>query len=150
MNYFLSGNENKYDIHEKKFQIAFDFIKREGLADLPECTIDLGEGVKASIQHYITSPKTDIPFETHEHFIDLQYMIEGEEMVGCCAREGLAESVKYDAERDITFYFDPELYGMIYLRKNEFVLLMPEDAHKPRCIAKEAVSVKKIVVKIPV
>ena len=53
-----NGLEYKYDFTANKFRIAFEFLKRKDLADLPVGWIELGEGVRASVQRY-TSFKWD-------------------------------------------------------------------------------------------
>ena len=144
------GNEYKYDLSAKKFRLAFEFLGRDGLADLPEGWVELGEGVRASVQHYVTSPAEELKYETHEKFFDVQYLIEGEELLGCRPRQGLEVSEPYSTENDVTFYAEPERGGCVYLRSGDFVIFAPEDAHKPRCAAGAPMAVKKIVVKVPV
>ena len=144
------GNEYKYDLTAPKFQTAFAFLRGSDLAELPEGWIELENGVRASVQHYVTSPAEELQFETHEKFFDVQYLIEGEELIGVRDRTGLQEKAPYDPVTDNTFYFDPALTGAALLHAGEFVVLAPEDAHKPRCLAGKAMGVKKIVVKVPV
>lgn len=144
------GSEHKYDLTEKKFQTALAFLKREDLADLPEGWIELDNGVRASVQHYTTMDAATLDFETHEKFFDVQYLIEGVELIGVVGREGLVEKTPYDSTNDVTFYEEPVLSGAVLLRAGDYVILAPEDAHKPRCLAGEAMPVKKIVLKVPV
>lgn len=47
-------------------------------------------------------------------------------------------------------YETPERAGRALLRAGDYVVLAPEDAHKPRCLAGSAMPVRKIVVKVPV
>lgn len=144
------GTEYKYDLTAAKFQTAFAFLRRGDLAALPEGWIDLSDGVRASVQHYTTMDAATLDFETHEKFFDIQYLIEGEELIGCVSREGLVVKTPYHTDNDITFYEEPALSGSVLLRAGDYVVLAPEDAHKPRCIAGTAMPVKKIVVKVPV
>lgn len=146
----IIGNEYKYDLSAPKFQTAFDFLHREDLAELPVGWIELENGVRASVQHYTTMPAETLDFETHEKFFDVQYVIEGVEMIGVVGRSGLVEKISYDEENDITFYETPALSGAVLLNAGDYIVLAPEDSHKPRCIAGEAMPVKKIVVKVPV
>lgn len=144
------GSEYKYDLTTPKFQIAFAFLHREDLKELPVGWIELGHGVRAGVQHYTTMPAHELDYETHENYFDIQYLVEGEEFVGCVSREGLAVKIPYNAGNDITFYEEPQFCGNVLLHAGEFVVLAPEEAHKPRCIAGEAMPVKKIVLKVPV
>lgn len=144
------GLEYKYDLAAPKFQEAFRFLHREDLAELPEGWIDLAHGVRASVQHYTTMDAATLDFETHENFFDIQYLIEGDELIGVVDRTGLVVKKAYDTENDVAFYEEPALSGAVLLRAGDYVVLAPEDAHKPRCIAGKAMPVKKIVVKVPV
>lgn len=140
----------RLDYSGSRFQRALAFLKREDLAELPEGWIELGDGVRASVQHYTTLPANELLFETHERFFDVQYLVEGTERIGVCARKDLAVKVLYDMEGDITFYHEPTFSGDVLLCAGDYVVLAPEDAHKPRCIAGQPMKVKKIVVKVPV
>lgn len=144
------GANTRYDITGSGFARVFAFLEREDLATLPEGWIELGDGVRASVQHYTTLPANALAFETHERFFDVQYLVEGIEQIGVCTRVGLAIKDPYDVEADITFYREPQLSGSVLLRAGDYVVLAPEDAHKPRCAAGQPMQVKKIVVKVPV
>jgi YhcH/YjgK/YiaL family protein len=145
-----NGSEYKYDFTEKKFQVAFELLKRKDLADLEPQWIELGEGVRASIQRYDSFAWNANRFETHEKYFDVQYVIEGSEYCGVCKRDGLKVAIAYDAENDITFYDEPEHSGKVLLDAGDFIVLGPEDAHKPRCAVDKPMPIKKVVVKVPV
>lgn len=146
-----NGLEFKYDLSEKKFRIAFDFLKRKDLAELPVGWIELGEGVRASVQRYDSFGWDENRFETHEKYFDVQYVIEGMEYCGVCKREELGPvAVAYDEANDIEFYEEPVHSGKVFLNAGDFIVLAPEDAHKPRCAVDKPMPIKKIVVKVPV
>lgn len=130
--------------------MAFAFLRRADLETLSEGWIDLEEGVRASVQHYATMPADTLDFETHERFFDIQYLVEGIELVGFVDRNRLDVKVPYNPESDITFYEDTAHAGAALLHAGDYVLLTPEDAHKPRVAAGEGIPVKKIVMKVPV
>jgi hypothetical protein len=98
---------NKYDLKQPKFQTAFAFLQRDDLTALPEGWLELENGVRASVQHYTTTLASEPKYETHERFLDIQFMAAGEEWIGCTRREGLTIETPYDAENDITFYQVP-------------------------------------------
>ena len=90
-------------------------------------------------------------FETHEKFFDVQYVIEGMETCGVCDRsECKTVAIPYNEAKDVTFYDEPEHFGIVFLNAGDFIVLGPEDAHKPRCAAEKQIPIKKIVVKVPV
>lgn len=141
---------NKYDMNAPKFRTAFAFLQRGDLAELPEGWVELEHGVRASVQHYTTAPAQELKFETHERFFDIQFIVKGEEWLGCASRDGLCEETPYNKENDVTFYETPDVGGGVYLKAGEYAVFAPEDAHQPRCIGSKATSVIKIVVKVPV
>ena len=150
MNWGTVGQEYEYDLSEEKFQKAFAFLHRNDLAGLEPGWIELGDGISVSVQHYVTAPADQLKFETHNKFFDIQYLIEGREFVGCCARAGLNTCIPYDDENDIEFYDEPDHSGEVLLEAGDYAVLSPDDAHKPRCAAGEPMAVKKLVIKVPV
>ena len=148
---FKKGLEYKYDFTQKKFRIAFAFLERADLAQLPVGWIELGEGVRASVQEYDSFLWDANRFETHEKYFDVQYVVSGKECCGVCKREELGPvAVPYDEANDIEFYEEPSNYGRVFLNAGDFIVLAPEDAHKPRCAVDRPIPIKKIVVKVPV
>ncbi|MFA6934289.1 MAG: YhcH/YjgK/YiaL family protein [Sphaerochaetaceae bacterium] len=144
------GREAKYDFNEPKFKVAFEFLKRKDLKNLPEGWTELGHGVRAGVQHYTTAPRKEQVFETHDKHFDVQYLIEGTEIIGVVDRSLLKAKGPYDKADDCTLYEDPAAFGEVLLNEGDFVIVAPEDAHKPRCAASKPMAVKKVVVKIPV
>ena len=148
---FKAGQEYKYDFTAPEFRTAFGFLHRTDLADLPVGWIQLDNGVKASIQRYDSFRWDENRFESHEKFFDVQYVIEGMEICGVCDRSECKNvAVPYDEDNDVTFYDEPGHFGTVFLNAGDFIVLAPEDAHKPRCAAGESVPIKKVVVKVPV
>ena len=146
-----NGSEYKYDFSARKFRVAFEFLKRKDLADLEPQWIELEEGVRASIQRYDSFGWEENRFETHEKYFDVQYVIEGMELCGVCDRsECKTVAVPYNAGNDVTFYEDPEHWDTVFLNAGDFIILGPEDAHKPRCAADKQMPIKKVVIKVPV
>ena len=140
----------KYDYLAPKFRQAYEFLRRGDLADLPVQVIKLSEDITVQVKEYDTKPSEAARFETHDKMFDIQFVISGEELFGLSSREGLKETVPYDAEKDITFYQDPPRYGSVLLRAGDFIVVSPEDAHKPACMTERPAPVKKIIAKVRV
>lgn len=147
---FRNGLEYKYDMTAPEFRTAFEFLKRKDLADLPVGWIELENGVRASVQRYTSFGWDENKFEAHEKYFDIQYVVKGREVCGVCSRDGLKVAVPYDADGDIMFFEEPEHCSKVYLNEGDFIVLAPEDVHKPRCMADEEMPISKIVLKVPV
>lgn len=141
---------NKYDFCNEKFQIAYDFLQREDLASLEEGRMELGLGVYCMVSHYTTLPACERKFEAHDKYFDIQCIIEGQENIVLAKRSMLKEAVSYDKEKDVVFFEEPISCGSIGLYDGDFLIVTPEDAHKPHCDLDGSHAVKKIVFKIPV
>lgn len=144
------GKEYLQDFSAAKFKTAFDFLRRKDLASLEEGWIDLDNGVRASVQHYDSINSEDGSFESHEKMIDVQYVVEGAEYCLVCKRDGLTVKTEYSESNDITFYNETESYSTVLLQAGDFIVLGPEDVHKPRVKVGRNAPVKKIVLKVPV
>jgi len=141
----------KYNYLEEKFLKAFEFLRRDDLAELAvgKYVID-GDVVVANVQEYTTKEWKDCTYETHDHYFDIQFVISGEENFGYEKRENLQVSEEYNTIKDVTFYHDPEVSGSVILRSGDFIIVAPEDAHKPKPYVTAPGSVKKVVVKIKI
>ena len=110
-----------------------------------------GDVIYANVQEYTTLPDEDAPFESHQNYFDIQYLVEGEESFGYTAQSSCVPSMEYDSSRDLIFYHEPAQSGCIILKAGDFAIVPPEDAHAPRRQTKNGPCfVKKVVVKVKV
>ena len=117
----------------EQWRRAVEFLKKNDLMKLAEGRHEVtSDGVYANVQTYLT--KDTAPFENHRRYIDVQYVVSGEE--------------------DIFISDIPDCTGRLsdYARadKNNFLILFPGEAHRP-CISPDGkqTHVRKIVVKVP-
>lgn len=106
-----------------------------------------GDNLFILLQSYETKLKNDTP-EAHKKYIDIQYLISGEEKMGVGPLEEMTEEVEAHPERDIWFYHGPS--SEILLSGDKFVVLWPGDAHAPCVAVNTPVSCRKCIVKVKV
>ncbi len=148
---FVNGLEYKYNLNDRKFRTAFEFLKRNDLEKIEPGSINLEDGVRANILEYNSKAWEDSTWETHDKYFDIQYIVSGVEYMGVCNRDDLTDvKVPYNTGKDITLYNNPVVYGKILLRAGDFALLGPEDGHKPSVSVTESIPMRKIVLKVPV
>lgn len=99
------------------------------------------------LQSYQSKEQNDKP-EAHRKYIDIQYMLEGEEEIGVGALSDMTEEVSANPEGDIWFYHGP--VTKIKMVKGSFAVFFPQDAHAPGIATGEPAPVKKVVVKVEV
>ena len=107
---------------------------------------EYGDGIFVNVTEYETKERG--VFEAHRKYIDVQYIVSGEEYIAAAPAESLRVTQEYDEAGDFLL---GEGEGISHLlRSGQAIVLMPEEAHMPcLCVGKPS-RVKKAVVKIPV
>jgi len=97
--------------------------------------------------HYDTKVENNTP-EVHEKYIDIQYMVEGKELIGVGPFSSMGELVEAKPDNDIWFYHGDQDY--LLLCDDRLTVLFPDDAHAPGIAVDEPVNIRKCVVKVRV
>lgn len=127
---------------------AFAFLRRPGLADLPDGKYPIDEErVFALVQRYGTAAAEKPRFEAHRAYIDVQYVASGAEVIGWAPLGAVEISEPYDARKDVCFG-TARAWTPLRLAAGELAVFYPEDAHAPRLAAGASGRVTKIVVKV--
>ena len=130
---------------------AIDFIHKENLADKPVGKYEIeGDAMFALVQEVMTNPRSIQRPESHRNYIDVQYLVSGEEKMEWLAyTDKLPVQEVYSAQKDIQFYEGDQEDGTEFILKpGMFAVFYPTDVHRPCCCVKEPMSIKKIVIKI--
>ena len=134
------------------FETAFDFLKTLS-ANSEEKRYELGDGIYAVIESYMSKNKEEGRLEAHKKFIDIQMPLSGSELIGWKNIENLTIETAYDAEKDIMFFSNAvrNSTSFIKIQPSLFMILFPEDGHMPQISTSDMPkTVTKVVVKIPV
>lgn len=138
-------NAHRYHGLNPLFEQAFSFLRRTDLPTLPEGkhTIN-GDQLFAIIAHDQGRKVDEAELEGHREYIDIQYIIRGEESMGWRANDGLINTVPYDTEKDLEFFAEAP-QSLVPVPPRSFVIFFPEDAHLP--LVGDG-SIHKIIVKV--
>lgn len=138
-------NAAKYAGLKMGISEAFGFLDQPGLAELPDGKYEImGDHVFALVARENGRAVSDGELEGHRNYIDIQYVISGDESMGWSPREGLIHSVEYDAEKDLEF-FQGEPQSLVRVPPGSFAVFLPTDAHLP--LLGEG-AIHKVVVKV--
>lgn len=88
----------------------------------------------------------DSEYEYHRHYLDIQIVLEGQEVMKWANTNRLEEAVPYDESSDIGF--NKGTGELLTVKKGMFYIVFPEDSHMPGRHIKDANSYKKAVIKI--
>jgi YhcH/YjgK/YiaL family protein len=134
-----------YKRYPERWKLAFDYLSSVKKDSLIVGKKFLSEDVFVSVDEYRTK---NVLFESHRRYIDLQYVMEGEEYIGF-SRYPVKEVVPYNVERDITFY-NANIEQLLKADAGHFFIFFPTDLHQPCIAAEQCKRVKKIVIKIKI
>jgi YhcH/YjgK/YiaL family protein len=134
-------------------QKAINYLRRLPKGELPADKVEVdGSRVKASPSAY-ESIVTETPkMEGHRKYIDVQYIVSGEEDIAWTPVERIAVTQAYDENKDNFYGTTPaSRIARMTLRAGQVMLLYPEDGHAPKlAVGGKSSPVKKIVVKVAV
>ena len=126
-----------------KFLSETDFSK----IDLGRYELD-GDNIFYMVQSYDTDPDKTIS-EAHKKYIDIQYMVEGEEIIGVADISEDKELTEAKEENDVWFY-DCKTEPLT-LSAGKYMVLYPNDLHCPGVATNgTALTCRKVVVKVKV
>jgi len=131
---------------------AFAFLRSPGIHQLPDGRVEIdGDRVFALVQRYDTM-MTDAPrFESHRKYIDVQFIVSGEEVIGWAPAARMTVTDAYNADKDICFGTVAKgTWTPLHLHAGQLAVLWPEDGHAPKLASSASVPVMKIVVKVAV
>ncbi len=144
----LKNIDTYLNIHPDMSKVL-DFIKTVN-ENTPAGRIELSQfGGFALIMEYESEPVSQRKFETHKKFIDVQIILSGRERIDWVPVDNLESLDVYDMESDLAFWKDGKC-TTLFMEKNYFAIFFPNDAHKPNCSIDIPVSMRKMVVKVPV
>lgn len=125
-------NAQKYFPLHPGFKEAFAFLAQQEIATLPLEKIELaGSDLFVMLSNKAGKTPEAAKIEAHKNYIDIQYLISGEEKIGWKAYPECKEVEKpYDSVKDIEYFADsPQTY--FSLTPGSFAIFFPEDGHVP-------------------
>lgn len=108
-----------------------------------------GDRIFYIVSESITQDRQGLKAESHQSYMDIQYIVEGEEKIGFARLTD-----EQSATDDLLESSDALLYESLHnemellLQAGNYVMFYPADIHRPGCKVKEAAPLKKIVFKI--
>ena len=144
------NNAALYNHLHEGFKQAFDWMHATDLKAIENGKYELnGDRLFAIVQSYETKPVDGEQMEAHKKYIDIQYMIEGEEQIGHAFLKEQTESKKYSSEDDFWLTAEPPSF-FTKLAAGNFMIFYPTDLHMPCIQTDKKTKVKKVVIKVAI
>ena len=140
--------KHQYESNKATWDKVFAFLADSAkLASLPVGTYPIEDKNAYAIITEAPSKTPDAAkWEAHRKYIDLQYVVKGEEKIGVAPLASATVTEPYDEKKDAAHYTaDGKYYTAT---PAEFYLFFPSDAHRPNLKVDGFDVVKKLVIKI--
>ncbi|MBT3320279.1 MAG: YhcH/YjgK/YiaL family protein [Clostridia bacterium] len=128
-------------------ELALKFLEKEAKSLEARVQID-GDDVFAFPAAYTSKTREDSVWEAHRNYIDVQYIVDGNECIGYEFIDNLNVTQKYDSETDSML-----LEGdgtMVKCGAGTFMILFPHDAHMPGVQDNGPCEMSKVIAKVKV
>jgi YhcH/YjgK/YiaL family protein len=150
-------NASLYQNLGERINKAFNYIRNTDLKNLQAGKYEIeSDNIFALISEYQTKPESEGKLESHRKYIDVQYVIEGEELMGYVplgspafvkASAGRQEILEpYKEGNDIIFFKGKKSFTKV--TSGMFAIFFPTDVHMPGIDIEGKSRVKKLVIKV--
>jgi YhcH/YjgK/YiaL family protein len=154
----IFGNleEIKRQVSKESFQIAFEYLENITSDFLNvkdgECIKEmLTEDIFVLKQAYYTKDRKDCFFESHKKYIDIQFMVKGDEYMDVSDLKSLEIINDYNDKTDFIKYKGKvDGISKLLIEEKSLAIFYPCDAHQPCIKVENKELIYKAVIKIPV
>ena len=137
----------QYSVNKTYWDKAFAFLKAHDLKVLSVGKHEIdGENVYASVTENVSKNFDSTQWEAHRKYIDIQYVIDGKELIGVAAVSQSTVIKPYDAKKDVANYSTKG--KMLRAVPGTFFIFFPADVHRPNITPGGNEVVRKIVIKV--
>ena len=134
---------------EGRYAKAIEWLQANNLSELENGKYEIdGKNVYANVMTYTTLPWEEAKYEAHENYTDIQYVIDGTEIMTYAPVRALNPDGEYNAEKDVIKFDNANPGLQVICNADDFMIFFPWDGHKPKEANGVPSFVKKVVVKI--
>lgn len=135
---------------EKRINFALDYIRSLNKKELPKEKIYVNDYFYLFVQEYYTKQADGDFLESHKKYVDIQWIIEGEEEFSIADIGELHQQKEYSEERDVILWKPRKIMTRIAMRADSYIVLLPQNAHKVSGMNGVNCFVRKIVGKVKI
>lgn len=129
---------------------ALDILAKGEILARPNGRYELdGDRIVVMLQEYDTRPRPQAAWEAHRRYIDIQYILEGSEIIGHSHIDNLKVTQPYDEAKDVMFLAGDN-GNFVRVDAGWFAIFHPHDAHMPTIAPAVPARVRKAVFKVMV
>jgi len=149
----LKHLDEEKKIYPEAILKALEYLKNTDFATVENGAYEIvGQDIFAKVFEIETAAIDERKPETHEKYIDIQYSLEGKEIIGFARNTGEEQICENFLEKDDNAFYEKNVKNEAYLKMNKgtFAILFPNDIHRPGCNYEKSEKIRKVVVKVAV
>lgn len=124
------------------------FLAETDLSSQPMGRMDIdGDDLFAIFSRSQTAPVADGLWEAHRRYADIQYVIEGDELIGWAPDDGSKDCLSREGE-DCFFFPVPPSPCWVHMSPGSYAVFFPSDLHCPLRTWGDPSLVRKVVIKV--
>lgn len=145
---WLTGERTSKKIIQSRVDEALKYLR-----DLKITKADIGKHIVDQnfffiVQEYVTKLESEFKLESHREYIDIQLIVNGCEAMDLSDISRLNILEEYSAVNDVLLWEAPERMMRVTLKKGDYIILYPENAHRGAVRLGKEEKVLKIIGKI--
>ena len=142
------SNANRYYNLSNGIKKGLEYLQTNDISQIADGKYEIdGEKLFINVNSYQTKDNAD--WESHTKYIDIQFIKIGEEKIGICSRQDCETKIEYDTIKDIEF-LSGEKGDYYTMKPQDFMIIYPDEIHKPGIKINENIYVKKAILKVAV
>ena len=136
-----------YQLHPG-IEMALRYIQTTDFSKLDNGKYEIaGEQIFAIVQSYDTKDPSTEKLEAHKKYIDVQYVVSGQERMGHALFKAQVPSREYQSDDDFMLFDEaPDFFSLV--TEGMFTIFYPSDLHMPCIHHEQSALVKKVVIKV--
>lgn len=137
--------------YPKSIQTAIEYIKNHDFTGMKpgDYPID-GTNIYAKVFDITSKKAEDTHPEVHKEYIDVQFWVSGEELMGFAPLKKEYEIIEEHKEQDLYFLGEIENESFLKAVQGDYMVFFPNDIHRPGVAKGQPLNYRKVVVKVHV
>lgn len=150
----IIGNLSHWPVEEQAYSTAIrkamDYLRVTDFKSMEKGKHEIdGSQMFCMIIESTTKPKQELKAESHQTYMDIQYILQGEEKIGCARlTESQVVTSNLLEASDALLYDELQDEIELILREGMYAMFFPADLHRPGIMLQEESALRKVVVKI--
>lgn len=139
-------NSNLYKTLNENLTLGLEYLQNTDFSKLEMGKYEIkGEEVFAILQTYDTKEESECKLEAHKKYVDIQYMVSGNEIMGVVPFSD-QKITKDLPDNDVTFFEGKGKH--ILVEEGSFAVFFQTDVHAPGIRTNVSQKIIKVVVKV--